>query len=768
MAIQDSNKLARVHEQEPHLSETDERMKLLQAQMLLDVSKTVAAYETLDEMLAALVDMTTDAVGADRGTIFLNDPETGELYSRVAHGNLQREIRILNNRGVAGHVFTTGKGTIVHDAYADEHFNRSVDKQTGYQTKNILCVPIRTVRGDIIGVAQTLNNKRGRFTEKDLALLEGMTTQAAVALQGTQMVEQMRKSTLQEMEFFDVISDVTSEIDLGAILGKVMSQATRMLNAERSTFFLNDEKTNDLFSKIGEGLGATEIRLPNHLGIAGTVFTSGETVNIPYAYADLRFNPAFDKKTGFFTRSILCVPVINKAGKTIGVTQVLNKRGGPFTKEDESRLKAFTAQVSIALENAKLFDDVQNMKNYSEGMLESMSNGVITLNEDGKIVTCNSASLHIMQVSPEDIIDRPSEEFFTGANAWILGKVKRVEETQTTDVTMDAELEFGGEKISVNLSALPLLSVERKKLGSMIIIDDISTEKRMKSTMSRYMDPGLADQLLAGGEDFLGGKSATATVLFSDIRGFTTLTEELGAQGTVSMLNEYFTIMVECIQREEGMLDKFIGDAIMAAFGVPIPHDDDEDRAIRTAIAMINALTAWNKERLTDGKEPVNIGIGINTDLIVSGNIGSQKRMDYTMIGDGVNLAARLESACKQYYAKILISENTYKKLRGTYRSREIDRVVVKGKREPVGIYEILDYHNDETFPNLMEAVNNFKNGLTQYRAGKWAKAIGAFKDTLSLNPKDKLSQIFVERCEHLKEDPPGDGWNGVWIMTSK
>lgn len=158
-----------------------------------------------------------------------------------------------------------------------------------------------------------------------------MTTQASVALQNTQFVELMKKTRLQELEFFDVVTDVTSEIDLGSILNKVMSEATRMLNAERSTLFLNDEKTDELFSKVGEGLGATEIRLPNHLGIAGAVFTSGKTVNIPYAYADLRFNPAFDKKTGFFTRSILCVPIINKAGKTIGVTQVLNRRGGPFT-----------------------------------------------------------------------------------------------------------------------------------------------------------------------------------------------------------------------------------------------------------------------------------------------------------------------------------------------------------------------------------------------------------------------------------------------------
>ena len=746
----------------------DEEIDLVQAQMLLNVSSTVAAFETLDEMLSALVDMTTDAVCADRGTIFLNDSETGELYSRIAHGNLNREIRILNNRGVAGHVFTSGDGRIVRDAYADEHFDGSVDEQTGYRTKDILCVPIRTVRGDIIGVAQTLNNQRGGFVEKDLLLLESMTMQAAVALQSTQMVEQMRKSRLKEMEFFDVISEITSEIDLGAILGKVMAQATKMLNAERSTFFLNDEKSGELFSKIGEGLGATKIHFPNHLGIAGNVFTSGKTVNIPYAYADLRFNPAFDKETGFFTRSILCVPVINKAGKTIGVTQVLNKRRGTFTKEDASRLKAFTAQVSIALENAKLFDDVQNMKNYNQGMLESMSNGVVTLNAEGKIVTCNAAGLRIMKVSSEDIVDQPAEAFFTGPNTWILEKVRRVEETQTSDVAIDAEIEFGGEKVSVNLTALPLLNLEIEKIGTMIIIEDISTEKRMKSTMSRYMDPGLADQLLGGAEGFLGGKSATVTVLFSDIRGFTTLTEELGAQETVSLLNEYFTLMVECLQREEGMLDKFIGDAIMAAFGVPIPHDDDADRAVRTAISMIKTLNAWNDERAIVGKPLVNIGIGINTDVVVSGNIGSQKRMDYTMIGDGVNLAARLESACKQYSAKILISENTYGKLHGTYRSREIDRVVVKGKTEPVGIYELLDYHNDETLPNLMDSLNNFKNGLSLYRAGKWAGAINAFRESLRLNKEDTLSRIYIDRCNHLKKNPPGDHWNGVWVMTSK
>jgi len=742
--------------------------ELYRSELLLSVSRQVAGFETLSEVLWKVVEIITEETRSERATLFLNDPETGELYSRVAQGELVREIRVLNDSGIAGHVFTNNEGLIIHDAYKDGRFNRTVDQQTGFTTKTILCAPVRTVNGDVIGVVQALNKHKGRFNKDDLELLEALATQAAVALQSTQQVERMRKSRLQEMEFLDVVSDVTSEIELDKLLGKVMGEATRMLKAERSTLFLNDEKTNELFSRIAQGDSMGEIRLPNHLGIAGAVFTSGQSVNIPHAYADLRFNPAFDKQTGYFTRSILCVPVVNKNGKTIGVTQVLNKKGGPFSEEDESRLKAFTAQVSIALENAKLFDDVQNMKNYSEGMLESMSNGVITLDEDGSIATCNAAGFRIMGVKSADVLGKTSEEFFVDRNAWILEKVANVEETHEAEVTMDGEMAFGEETLSVNTTVLPLTSVEEgKKLGTLIMIEDISSEKRMKSTMSRYMDPGLADQLLGDGEELLGGQETTATILFSDIRGFTPLTEALGAQGTVSLLNEYFTIMVDCITQEGGMLDKFIGDAIMTAFGVPFAHDDDEDRAVRACISMLTNLAEWNKEREANGQLPVHMGVGLNTDKIVSGNIGSPKRMDYTMIGDGVNLSARLESACKQYAAKILISEYTHEKLKGTYRTRDIDEVIVKGKSEPVRVYEVLDFYSDEDFPNLMEVVGHFKEGRKLFAAGDWNKAIDSFKNALAANENDRLSSIYIERCELLKANPP-ENWDGVWKLDSK
>lgn len=741
--------------------------RLYRAELLLGLSQKIASLNSLDEILNILVEITTREMLAERGSILLNDEATGELYSRVAQGEIKREIRILNNSGIAGHVFTSGVGEIVTDAYADSRFNKEVDEQTGYHTKSILCAPIRTATDQIIGVSQILNRVEGEFTHGDLELLEAMTSQAAIALESQQFAERMEKSRSQEREFLDVVADVTSEIDLKVILGRVMGEAMRMLQADRSTLFLNDEKTNELFAMVGEGL-STEIRLPNHVGIAGTVFTSAQTVNIPHAYADLRFNPSFDKQTGYFTRSILCVPVISKEGKVIGVTQCLNKRGGAFTTEDEQRLRAFTSQVAVALENAKLFDDIQNIKNYNESMLESMSNGVLTLDEDGLVVTCNAAGQRILQLKSEDVLKKPSSDVFKDENAWVIDRIKRNEEQGEVDVLMDAELKVGDETLSTNLTLQPLVSVEGSKLGSMIMLEDISAEKRMKSTMSRYMDPGIADQLMGGAEDMLGGKSAEATVLFSDIRGFTPLTEALGPQGTVSLLNEYFTIMVECISDEDGMLDKFIGDAIMAGFGIPLAHDDDADRGVRAAIAMTTRLHEWNTLRIKNDQMPVGMGIGLNTDTVVSGNIGSPKRMDYTMIGDGVNLAARLESACKQYAAKILLSEFTANQLKTTYRMRDIDLVVVKGKTKPVKVFELLDYHTEESFPNLMNVLASFREGINEFRAQRWSNATQAFQACLEFNPEDKLSDIYIERCKYMELNPPGDDWDGRWVMTEK
>ena len=755
--------------------------KSWRTELLLSVNKKVSGSTDLNTILFSIINEVVSALGAERGSLFLNDTSTNELYSRVAQGELAREIRFSNTSGIAGHIFHSKKGEIIHDVTTDQRFNKSIDEQTGFKTKSVLCMPIWTFQSKVIGVVQVLNKKRGRFTKSDLEIVRSITEHVSATLQNAQSLERQSLAREKEKLFIELISDVTAEIELDSLLRRVMVEATKMLNADRATIFLHDLKTSELYSRVAQGDSVGEIRLPDDVGIAGSVFQSRETINIPHAYADLRFNPAIDKKTGYFTRSILCVPIINKDGICIGCTQVLNKRGGGFTDEDESRLKAFTQQVAIALENAQLFEEVTKERTYSDSMLASMSNAVLTFNEEGTIATCNKAGLKIFRVNTPEIVGKTAEDFFSGNRAWMLEKFNQCNALKENIDLMDVTFQVGTEKegnvdvVSSNISFLPLetndlegrTNKKSQHLGTLVVIEDISDEKRMKSTMSRYIDPGIADQLMADGTDIMGGKETLATVLFSDVRSFTTITETLGAQGTVTLLNEYFNIMVEAISEQGGMVDKFIGDAIMAGFGIPLAHDDDEDRGVRAGINMIRRLWDWNSLREGDGKPPVEMGLGLNTDKVVSGNIGSSKRMDYTMIGDGVNLAARLESACKSYSARILISDFTYQRLKGTYQIRYIDDVIVKGKTTPVGVREVLDYHTPETFPNLMDNVNHFNEGRSSFKSGNWSKAIKSFDECLKCNPNDGLSKTYLERCEIMRKKNPTN-WDGIWVMTSK
>jgi adenylate cyclase len=234
------------------------------------------------------------------------------------------------------------------------------------------------------------------------------------------------------------------------------------------------------------------------------------------------------------------------------------------------------------------------------------------------------------------------------------------------------------------------------------------------------------------------------------------------------MLNDYFTIMVDIIFNYGGILDKYMGDAIMAVFGAPFSSGEDADRAVKTGIDMMRALRVFNELRLKQGKEPIDIGIGISTNEVVSGNIGSLRRMEYTVIGDGVNLASRLEGANKYYKSNLLISEFTLHQLRDTYLYREVDLIQVKGKTEPVGVYEILDFHDERSFPRMHEVLAFYCQGLAAYQQWQWEKARAYFQRVLELNPKDGASRLYLERCAYFTHTPPAADWNGVWVMESK
>nr|WP_203544499.1 adenylate/guanylate cyclase domain-containing protein [Desulfovibrio sp. JC022] len=734
---------------------------------VLEVTHQVSDILTLDILFTRLVELTTEALRADRGTIFLNDPETDELFSRVAMGELIQEIRFPNHLGIAGSVFTSGESIIIDDAYADPRFNPEVDKKTGYRTRNIVTAPIRGKDGIAVGVVQLLNKHENNFSEHDLSLLEAMAAQAASALINAQLFEQVTRARKEETQLLEVTKAISKEIHLKPLINRIMSTTSMLLDADRSTLFLNDEKTKELWSMVAQGMETKEIRFPNHLGIAGSVFTSGSTVNIPDAYADSRFNPEVDKKTGYRTNTILCMPVKNKSGKIIGVVQSLNKKGGPFTGVDEKRLNAFSAQASIAIENATLFEEVLTMKNYNESMLESMANGVVTFNEDGIAQKCNLSAERILEMREMDILAKKADELFVDDNEWIANAVHKTVTDNTTELVMDAELSTLGKAKSVNVSSKPLVNSKGVNLGVLLVLEDFSSEKRLKGTLARYMTKEVADQLMDN-EAMLGGQLKEATVFFSDIRSFTTLSESLGAQETVSMLNDYFTDMVEILFERGGILDKYIGDAIMAVFGTPFATDRDADQAVLSAIEMMRSLRDFNERRFKEGHDPIDIGIGLNTAPVVVGNIGSLKRMDYTVIGDGVNLAARLEGANKMYGSHILISEFTVAALKDDYLLREADLIQVKGKTEPVAIYEVLDHAREEHHPLLREVVRTFVHALEVYRNREFKAARKLFKECLKLLPGDKMSAMYIDRCDHFLCSPPPADWDGVWVMLSK
>jgi len=386
--------------------------------------------------------------------------------------------------------------------------------------------------------------------------------------------EELIRAKEEEVQLLEMTTELSFELNLMKLLEKIMNTTKELLSADRCTLFLTDETTNELWSQVAQGMETTEIRFPSHLGIAGSVFTSGQTVNIPDAYSDDRFNPAFDKKTGYRTRSILCMPVMNKSGKTIGVTQVLNKRGGPFADIDERRLKAFSAQASIALENAKLFEDILAMRNYNESMLESMRGGIITLNANKDIVKINVAAARLVGQDLEGIADgsahRTIKAIFTEKNQWVMEKINKVMTTGNLEQTMDADLLLpGGKTVPVNLTVVPLPNADVKLAGVLVVLEDITNEQRLRTAIARYMTKEVADRLLEEGEGVLGGQMQDATVMFTDIRNFTGISEKIGPKETVAFLNEYFSIMVDIIFTYEGTLDKYIGDAIMAVFGAP-------------------------------------------------------------------------------------------------------------------------------------------------------------------------------------------------------
>ncbi|MBI9106510.1 MAG: HAMP domain-containing protein [Spirochaetales bacterium] len=290
------------------------------------------------------------------------------------------------------------------------------------------------------------------------------------------------------------------------------------------------------------------------------------------------------------------------------------------------------------------------------------------------------------------------------------------------------------------------------------------SERKIRSIFQKYVPKDVIDSVFMNPEAMLVGQNRILSILFSDIRSFTTISEGYSPDELVVDLNKYFEKMVDIIISRGGVIDKYIGDAIMAFFGAPVKHVDDAYQSVMAALEMQETLMVFNAERVSEGKPEFKTGIGINYGVVTVGNIGSEKKMDYTIIGDMVNLGSRLEGLTKQYKQGVIISESVYRKVRSKVPCRMVDKVQVKGKTQGESIYTV-----------SMNLSDQDKKGWAYHNAGtklfynsEFSKALEFFKAVRKIIPDDYLSDVFIERSLRYIEMPPSAGWNGIEVMTSK
>ncbi|WP_208346714.1 adenylate/guanylate cyclase domain-containing protein, partial [Aetokthonos hydrillicola] len=355
-----------------------------------------------------------------------------------------------------------------------------------------------------------------------------------------------------------------------------------------------------------------------------------------------------------------------------------------------------------------------------------------------------------------DIISIKESDFSKWCQAALNAAESKYREQYYPDRTLVSTREKH-RSVNLSINTIADASDQQQVRGALVVMDDISDQKRLKSTMYRYMTQELAEELLKLDDAKLGGDRKEVSILFSDIRGYTTLTENLEAEEVVSMLNEYFESMVEAVFKYKGTLDKYIGDAIMAVYGSPLALQEHAWMAVQTSLEMRDRLKEFNARRYADHKPRINIGIGINSDTVISGNIGSSKRMEFTAIGDGVNLGSRLESISKQYGCDIIMSHNTYQPCKDFIWARELDYIRVKGRNEPVAIYELLGLRSDSISSDKQQVVEHYHKGRQYYQNRQFTFAKSEFAKVLEINPNDQAATLHLRRCQHWLQQPPSE-----------
>ena len=555
-----------------------------------------------------------------------------------------------------------------------------------------------TINDQLVAVTQRAAKLRASLDANHCAAaIEGLKElENSLSLISESLVPfELRFSHLQALASIGQVVNSTLEID--EVLQIVMDTIVRLTGAERGFLMLRD-KDGEMHTRIARNWEQESIN-KNEFAISRTivqrVIDTGEAVLTTNAREDPRFGGQ-ESIIAFNLRSILCVPLMVKTD-LIGVIYTDNRiRTGIFTEADRDLMIAFANQAAVAIENARLFSslkqtlaEVTELKNLMDDVFASIASGVITADVQDQITLCNRAAASILGHASAEIVGRKFEEIIPAFASDIQPHLQAVREKEQPIVGLELSRklpERGSVDWRLNLS--PLKDAGQKTQGVAIVLDDLTEQKRLEAQrklFERMVSPAVIQQLDPDSLQ-LGGKRTDITVLFADVRGFTSFSESQEPEKLVSILNRYLAAMAEAVLSQEGTIDKFMGDAIMAWFNAPIPQPDHTLRAVKAALAIREAFERLYQE--LPPQEHLAFGAGIHYGDAVLGLIGTEKRLEYTAISDSVNTAKRLqENSAKN---QIILSRVAYDRVKDQVEVAPIAPIAAKGKTVPLEVFEVL------------------------------------------------------------------------------
>jgi PAS domain S-box-containing protein len=495
----------------------------------------------------------------------------------------------------------------------------------------------------------------------------------------------------------EVAGIVNSSLKLPEVLNHVMDQIIRLTGAERAFLMLYDEETGELEFQAArnldrETLTASEFEISR--SVVSQVAQNGEAVVTTNAQLDPRFKGQ-QSVVSYNLRSIVCVP-LRARDRVIGALYADNRiRSGIFAEQDRDLVTAFADQAAVAIENARLFGNVTAAKALMDNVFASIASGVITTDMEGYITLLNKAASRIFSLAESEAEGQHHRDALPTLAPLLVPLVEQVQQEHSSIVGYEIEPELPERgSVTLQLSISPLQESEEDQAGLALVVDDLTDRRRLEAqerfireTFQRYVSPAVVQRLLEEPESLrLGGHRQEVTIFFADIRGFTTFSEELGPEALVEVLNCYLAIGAEAVLAEEGTLDKFMGDAVMAIFNAPLSQPDHTLRAIRTALRMREAIAQHHEQ--VPPENQLDYGAGIAVGEAVVGNIGTAQQLNYTAIGASVNLAKRLQESAAP--GQILLSSAAYEQTMEHIKARELDPITLKGFSGPVKVYELL------------------------------------------------------------------------------